>query len=417
MLTKILYLILRKLSRWMLARYSPTIVAVTGSIGKTSTKNAIDIVLRAAFPVRKSFKSYNNQIGVPLTILGFTTPGKSIFGWFKIFIVSLYRIVYQSNYPQILILEMGADRKGDLRYLTSFVPPNIAVLTGVGTSHLEYFETRKELIKEKRTLINALRRDGTAVLNFDNRASQKIGLESQREVIFYGLKKGANFRALGLKFSPQGMSFKVETGGNTLPAQIPALGRSQVYSALAALAVGSAFKLNLVESVKALKGFQGERGRCQLLKGRKSTVIIDDSYNSAPESVELALETLQRIEAKGRRVVILGDMLELGKGSDQAHIEVGCQTAKAVDLIILVGPNAKMIKKGAEAIKKEHIYWFKNYQALNKKLLPFIRKGDIILVKASQGIRLEKVVEKLLSSELNPKEVLVRQAKEWQGVE
>jgi len=417
-LIKLLYYILNKLSAWTLIRYRPIIVAVSGSLGKTSTKNAIGLVLKKSFPTRTSFQSYNNQIGVPLTILGFKTPGRSIIGWAKIFLLGFLRIIYQSSYPRILVLEMGADRKGDINYLTSLARPNIAVLTNIGNSHLQYFLSKKALIKEKESLIKALPKDGTAVLNFDNPTSRKIGLKSRREVLFYGLKKGAGFRAFDLKFRPQGMSFKVEAAGNLLPVQISALGRSQVYNSLAALAVGSLFKLDLVEMANLLKEFRGEKGRQQYLAGRKNSKIIDDSYNSAPESAKMALETLDRLAGKGRRVVIFGDMLELGRESLPAHQEIGQEAAKVADLMIFVGQNAKTMARAARKERPEKLVsWFKNYQAANKKILPLIKKNDIILIKGSQKIRLEKVVAKLLSPELDPEKILVRQDREWQGKE
>lgn len=421
---KILHYILKKLASWTLARYRPNIIGITGSIGKTSTKNAIYRVLSTKYQVRKSYKSYNNQIGVPLTILGFKTPGRNIFGWLRIIFVSIGRIFYQPSYPKILILEMGADRPGDLEYLTSFVKPDIAVLTKIGISHLKYFDSKDELAKEKAVLIKALNeKEGKAVLNFDDKRVRSIGLKAEADVVFYGLKKEANFRAEDIKFSEDGMKFKLESSGNRMPAQIPVLGRSQVYNCLAAVAVGSLFDMTLVEMTKTLGHFKGEKGRCRVLAGKKNTTIIDDSYNSAPESLNNALEVLDKINKKKRKVAILGDMLELGPKSNELHKKMGQKAAQIADLLIFVGPKSKYFKQGAKTIsqkdnntKEVEIREFKDYKKLNQKILSLLESGDTILVKASQGVRLEKTVEEILAESLNPDKLLVRKDKEWQGV-
>jgi len=409
----ILHLKLRFLAKLMLARYQPTIIGITGSIGKTSTKNAIYTILSRAYPVRKSYKSYNNQIGVPLTILGFETAGNNILGWLKILILSLGRIIYQADYPQILILEMGADRKGDLKYLTSFAKPRIGVLTGIGNSHQEYFKDRQELIKEKKVLIDVLPKQGFAILNFDNQPTKEIGLQANCQVVYYGLDQGASFQATDIEFTEQGMKYKLAGSGRMMPVKIKALGKSQVYNSLAALAVASTFKLDLVEAVSALKNYDGEKGRQRLLPGKKHTQIIDDSYNSAPESASMALETIAELPTAGRKLAILGDMLELGDISKQAHLDLGKKAAKTVNLLITVGDSGKLIKQGAEQAGLNKVKHYQTVEDLNKEILPIIGKDDIVLIKASQGIRLDKVVKKILAMSLDPRKELVRQSNEW----
>jgi len=409
----ILYLKLRFLAKLMLARYQPTVIGITGSIGKTSTKNAIYTVLNRAYPVRKSYKSYNNQIGVPLTILGFETAGNNIFGWLKILFLSVGRIVYQSDYPQILVLELGADRKGDLKYLTSFTKPSIGVLTGIGSSHQEHFKDQQEIIKEKKALIDALPEQGTAILNFDNQPTKNIGLQTDCQVVYYGLDQGAGFQATDIKFTEHGMEYKLAGQGQMMPVKMKALGKSQVYNSLAALAVASVFKLDLVEAVSALKNYDGEKGRQRMLPGKKQTQIIDDSYNSAPESAEMALETLSELPVKGRRIAILGDMLELGDISNRAHLDLGRNAAKTVSLLITVGELGKIVKQGAELAGLSNIKHYQTVEDLNKDILPIIQKDDMILIKASQGIRLDRAVKKILSMNLDPRKELVRQSNEW----
>lgn len=410
---------LKLLAKMMILRYRPKIVAVSGSVGKTSTKNAIFDVLSGFYSVRKSHKSYNNQIGVPLTILGFKTPGKDIVGWLKILIYSCLRLFYQPDYPEILVLEMGSDRIGDIKYLTSIARPDISVLTKIGSSHLEHFGSVEALVKEKCQLVKSLKKNGVAILNFDDERLREFGLNLDKEVLFFGLKEGANFKAEEIKQTRRGLSFKVEAQGNSVPIRnVKVFGKFQVYNILAALAVGNTFKLDLVQMADATKKYRAEKGRANIIQGKKNTIIIDDSYNSSPESAKYALELLVEISKNEtinrRRVVIMGDMLELGKTSKQAHLQIGQLAGQLADLVIFVGSKAELLAQGArKEIEDDKVLLFDNYQDLNKKLLPIINNNDIVLIKASQGIRLDLTVRKLISSKLNPGEVLVRQAEEW----
>ncbi len=412
---KILQFKLKILAKLFLLRYRPKIIAISGSVGKTSTKNAIYELISKFYPSRKSHKSYNNQIGVPLTIIGFKTAGKSFFGWIKIFILGFLRLIYQSNYPKILVLEMGADRKGDLKYLTSIARPDIVVLTGIGSSHLEHFKTVSNIYREKTELIRSLRPDGKAVLNFDDRRLREAGLETNREVVFYGLSQEANFSADNIVQTQKGMMFKVSYSGNSVPVKVSALGKHQAYNVLASFSVGSLFDLNLVDMAKAIRNYSSEKGRARLLKGKKDSLIIDDSYNSAPESAKNALDLLAEIARPDqRKVAILGDMLELGSRTESTHIDLAEQAAKKADLLIFVGKQAELMAKSAsEVVGESKIYTYDNYSQLNKKLLSIINKGDIVLFKASQGVRLDQSIKLLLDRELDPEKVLVRQSEEW----
>lgn len=413
-MNRVLFIILKLLAQLMLARNRPKIIVVTGSVGKTSTKNAISTILSDYFPVRKSYQSYNNQIGVPLTILGFKTPGKNLFAWLRILLFSIGRIIISKNYPQILVLEMGADRKGDLEYLASFVRPVVVVITKIGSSHLEYFGSKDELLKEKISLLKFLDKKDKVVLNFDDKRLRKVGLKLANEVIFFGFEEGANFRAENFKQKKDQISFILEAEGNSLPISLPVVGRAQVYNILAGIAVGRALGIDLVNIAKSIRKYQAERGRVKLLAGIKGLTIIDDSYNSSPESAQNSLEVLAEIAADNRKVAVLGDMLELGKISRKAHYQIGRRAAQIVDLLIFVGRQAKIMAKAARKERSPQVLWFKDHQSLEKKILSLVKRGDIILIKGSQGVRLEKVVAKLLSKKLVPENVLVRQSKEWQ---
>lgn len=414
---KILQIKLKIFAKIMLWRYRPKVVAITGSVGKTSTKNAIFTILNSKYRVRKSYNSYNNQIGLPLTILGFKTPGKNIWGWLKIFWLSFLRIIYQKDYPTILVLEMGADRLGDISYLTSIAKPDIGVITNIGSSHLEKFGNKQNLIKEKTQLIKDLKKDGVAVLNLDDSVLAKVGLDTDKEVFFFGLSQEANFRADNIAYKNNRLTFKVGSGGNSVPVKLKALGRYQVYNILAAMSVGSIVGMDLVKMAEAVKYYQSEKGRLNILPGQKDTTIIDDSYNSAPESAKYALELLDEVSSGGnRRVAILGDMLELGKMSNLFHRDIARLATKKADLVIFVGDKAKIMAQEAKKfLASDSVKNYADYSSLNNDLLSIIKKGDIVLFKGSQGVRLDKSVRQLLSVDLNPNKVLVRQTEEWQN--
>jgi len=236
-------------------------------------------------------------------------------------------------------------------------------------------------------------------------------------VIFYGLNQEANFSADNIKQTRKGLGFKVRNLGNWVPVKVPALGKHQVYNLLAAFSVGSIFDLNLVDMAKAVSNYQSEKGRLRLLKGKKDSLIIDDSYNSAPESARNALDLLVEIsESNQRKVAIIGDMLELGEKTKSAHQELAHQAAEKADLVVFVGDQAELMASSVSEIRKtEKVISFYDSSQLNKKLLSIINKGDIVLFKASQGVRLDESIKILLDESLNPSKVLVRQSEEWKN--
>jgi len=194
--------ILKILAKMILWRHRPVVVAVTGSVGKTCTKEAIYYVLKKRFKVRRNIRNYNNEIGVPLTILGSDvspeTTLKGLFGWLKIFIKSFFVIIYQKNYPEILVLEMGIRKPGDMKYLMSFIPVNVGIFTSIGEFpvHLEFFPEKDSLIEEKSVLVNSLSKDGLAILNYDDLSVRMVGdkISEQTKVIYYGFGEGADLK-------------------------------------------------------------------------------------------------------------------------------------------------------------------------------------------------------------------------------
>ena len=440
---KFIELKLKFLAKLILKKYQPEVVGITGSVGKTSAKEAIYTVLAAKFNnVRRSLKNYNNEIGVPLTIIGADSPGRSFFGWLKVFFKAWRLILARDkNYPRILVLEMAVDRPGDMKYLLSIVKCRVGVVTMIGPVHLEFFGSIEKIKKEKGRLIKSLRKSGWAILNYDNEKTRQMRALSRARVLTYGFSKGANIRAQEMNTSfgqlgqnldsqiigvrsnnqPLGINFKISYNGSVVPVFLPGvLGQAAVYAALAAVGVGIAYGLNLMEIAKALGKLKFPPGRMNLIPGIKYTLIIDDTYNASPQSVMAALDVLREIPVPegARKYAVLGDMLELGSYSEEGHRTVGRYIVKAkVDKLIVVGERSRDIARGAReaGMSEDDIFHFPYTKEAGLFLQERIKAGDLILVKGSQGARMEKIVKEIMADPLHAKDLLVRQGKEWES--
>ncbi len=416
--------ILTVLARRTLWRYRPFIVGVTGSVGKTSAKEAIFAVLSQKYRVRKSEKNYNTEIGVPLTILGIPHYGKNIIGWSKAIAGSVVRLIRRDpNYPDFLVLEMGADHPGDIAQLVRLAPPLVGVITAIGEIpvHVEFFSGPKELIEEKAKLIEALPPEGYAVLNFDDSAVAGMKGRSRGHVLSYGFGNAADVRILQYRLTSQGIGFSLQHGERAIYIQLKnTFGEHQAYAAASACAVGLVLNMNLTEIARGLEKYESPPGRLKILRGNKSSLILDDTYNSSPQAVRAALEVLREFPAK-RRIAVLGDMLELGSFTEQAHREVGDQVAKSSDIFIGVGERMKFaieesMKPGLNrrALGGHSVSWFSESLAAGKELDRLLRPGDVVLIKGSQSIRMERAVKEVMSEPERAKELLVRQTVDWE---
>ena len=325
---KILQKLLAFLARRILAKYRPRVIGITGSVGKTSTKEAVYAVLAPYFRVRRNIKNYNNEICLPLTIIGAEVGGKSIFKWFGIFARAVRLLIFPAEYPEFLILEMGADRPGDIKYLADLVRPEIGIVTAVAPAHTEFFGDLAGVAEEKSALIRVLPKNGVAILNYDDELTRTMRDKAKCRTMFYGFDGTAEMRVVesAIHFHPAiqgeenfcGINLKFVFGGATVPIFLSGvLGRGQVYAALAAGAAGLSLGLNLVQISEALMSYRPPPGRMNVLPGIKGTTIIDDTYNASPRSVAAALEVLKSItkDEGAKFYAVLGDMLELGKES------------------------------------------------------------------------------------------------------
>lgn len=420
--------LLKLLAILTLRRYKPKIIGITGSVGKTSTKEAVFLVLDRNYRVRKNISNYNNEIGVPLTILGEKTAGKSIIRWLIIFIKSIFKLI-RTDYPEILVLEMGIDSPGDMDYLLSFVKPDIGIISAISEIpvHLENFNNVKELAKEKFKILSQLPQDGYAVVNFDNIVIKKYLPAIKQNIIKFGLKANADIMAsniildskeLMLESGVSGLSFKLNYNKkSSLPVRLPyILAEHQIYAVLAAVACGLIFEINLIEIAEVIKDLKPPRGRLNILKGIKGTTIIDDTYNASPDSTKAALKLMTKLSTGRRKISILGDMKELGVKTEEAHIKIGKEVAKSADILITVGKDALFIAQAAHesGIEKNKIYSFSKSEEAGLFIQNSILKpNDLILVKGSQSVRMEKIVKEIMAEPMKASELIVRQDKKW----
>lgn len=425
LIRNIVTLILEAEAKLVLKKYKPKIIAVTGSVGKTSTKDAIFAVVEKALIARKSEKSFNSEIGLPLTILNCENGWSDPVIWLKNIIKGFVLIVTSMHYPKWLVLELGAGKPGDIARAVALVVPDIAVVTRFGEVpvHVEFFKNPDELFEEKANLVKALRPTGVLIVNADDERVLALRERTTAKLLTYGLNEGAMFRATNIQVAydgttPVGTTFKLEYDGSVFPVDMQGvLGVQPVYSALAAIAVGAYLKLNIVDVIGRLSSHLSPSGRMRILPGLKDSTIIDDTYNASPVAAEAAVEALKSIKTKGRHIAVLGDMLELGKFTIDEHKKLGKLAGEFCDLIIAVGPRAKYIVEGAldADMSEKKIVEFDDSRLAGKYLEENLKAGDVILVKGSQGIRMERVVEEIMAEPERASELLVRQEEEWKA--
>jgi UDP-N-acetylmuramoyl-tripeptide--D-alanyl-D-alanine ligase len=417
-LKKIIAMILGIEARVILKKYKPIVVAITGSVGKTSTKDAIYTVLSSTSGfVRKSDKSFNSEIGVPLTILGCENGWNDPFIWLQNIFRGLELIIFKSRYPDTLILEVGADHPGDIKNLAKWLQPHVAVITKVSAVpvHVEFFPSREVLLKEKSYLAKALRKDGVLVLSEDDEDVKSMSTGMSQRTITFGMRHSATVSASnesiiyeereGIR-APVGMTFKLNYEGNSIPVFVHGiLGVQQIYPLLAAASVGISRGVILTTIAEAICKHIPPKGRMNIIQGVNQSVIIDDTYNSSPDALREALLTLGKIETSGKKIAVLGDMMELGKYSVEEHKKAGELARQMTTTLVTVGQRSKVMG--------ENVTSFTTSREACDYVRRLVGKGDIILVKGSQSMRMERIVEALLYEPEKAPKLLVRQEPEW----
>ena len=421
---KILITILRILSKLILKKYKPEVIAITGSVGKTSSKEAIAQILATKFRVRKTASNYNNEIGVPLTILGVQkSPGKNILAWLGIFMKALGLLILPNKYQQKLVLEFGADRKGDIDYLVDFIPIDMGVLTRVSRVHMQYFKTLGSVFNEKKKIFKNINVQGRAIINNDDDLVKTLENKLNCRTISYAINNKADVQATDLQIIDRegiiGMNFKLKYQGNIIPVFLPqSLGLAQVYAFLSGASVALQYGFNLVEVSSFASKYKAPKGRTNLIKAINGAYLIDDSYNSSPEAVKMSLDLLSKMRSLifGKRIAVLGDMLELGRESVPAHKEIGKYVMdKKIEVLLTIGEISRNTYLAAQkaGLSDENNIYFKKQKDLIIYLKSIIKKNDLILVKGSQGARMEKVSKAIMQNPDQAFDLLVRQSSDW----
>jgi UDP-N-acetylmuramoyl-tripeptide--D-alanyl-D-alanine ligase len=422
---KVIIKILTLEAAWLLKRRQPKIIAITGSVGKTSTKDAIFSAIKNNLSARKSEKSFNSEIGVPLTVLGLPNAWSNPWLWIKNIIDGFFICLFSNQYPDILVLETGIDNRGDMEKLTKWLKPDLVVLTRLPKvpTHVEQFSSPEEVVAEKMKLVSALKTDGVLIYNHDDDIIKAQLPDVLQKQVGFGRYLDTDFTAKDDRViyhddRPVGVEFSITHQDKEHKIQIPnTIGTQHVYSVTAALAVANALGVDMEIACQSLKNITTPPGRMNLLEGIKSSIIIDDTYNSSPIACEQALLALKEVKYQSRKIAVLGDMLELGKYSSDEHKRIGSLVPESVDILITVGVRARGFADGALAsgMSEKSILQYENVDRAGRELQNLIKAGDIILVKASQGVRLEKVVEEVMAEPEKAEQLLVRQDAAWKA--
>lgn len=347
-------------------RFDIPVIALTGSNGKTTAKEMLALILSAKYRVLKNEGTENNYIGVPQTLLKLN-----------------------KDYD-IAVAELGTNHPGEIAYLADIVRPNCGMIINIGPSHLEFFGSVENVLREKLDLLKRLGEDAPAVVNGDDAGLVAGAKKICEEVLTFGLGEDCDFTAGQIHESDCGINFALN---GTYLVKLRMLGRHNVYNALAAIAAASLYGIGSEAAAKALEGFVPPKLRMEYQKC-DGIEFIFDCYNSNPASLKSAIETLRDMEAGKRKVLIAGDMLELGASAQELHREIGRFAAKAkVDIFVSVGPLSGYILEGAqeEGIGGKSLLRFENSVEAAKALKDILRKGDLVLVKGSRGMKMEEI--------------------------
>lgn len=409
---------LERLAHWRLRKIHPQVIGITGSVGKTSTKEAVFRVVSQIEPAYCNKGSLNSDFGAMLAILeqdsGYSSPSK----WLKALGNGFWSTLWLRRPPyQTLVLEMGADKPGDISYLVKHIPPEIGILTTIKAAHLAegQFPTVEAIVEEKSKLIRALPSHGVAILNTDDPRVAFLASEVSCRVVRFGVSADADVRASQVQSDLSGLRFTVHAKGQTHGFHLPhLLGTHQIYVVLPAIAVGLLKNIPLATLSTILEDFVLPPGRLNRLEGLHGSTLLDSSYNASPEATVAALDVLKTMP--GRRIAALGAMNELGALSKAAHLQVGHHVAETADLLLTVGKAAEGYAEGARkaGMPARAIRSFATSLEAAEFLVPKLKKTDVVLAKGSQNkIRMEHLVQALLKDPSRAKDLLVRQESYW----
>jgi len=353
------------------------VVAITGSNGKTTTKEMCAAILAVSAPCHRTPGNLNNQYGLPLTLLG------------------------RSEADRALVVELGMNHSGEIAQLVEIAKPTVGVITNVGTAHIEFLGSREEIAREKGDLVALLPADGTAVLNADDPLVLEQRNRTSARVISFGTAIDADVRGGDIEWiDDRGYRLELETPEGTGTIEVQGLGPTTVINALAAAAAALAAGASVADITKGLANYQGIKGRLERRELSGGIALVDDTYNANPQSMEAALRLLAELKGAHRAVAIVGDMGELGNTAEAAHREVGRLSASlGIDFLIALGARAQTIATGAldSGLDPAHVFVARDHADASERACEILQERDTVLVKGSRSMRMERVVEAIAS--------------------
>lgn len=347
-------------------------VGVTGSVGKTSTRDMIYSVLKEGYKTLKTEGNFNNNIGLPLTLLRLTD-------------------------EKAAVIEMGMNALGEIDYLSKITRPQISVITNVGTAHIGELGSRENILKAKLEIQNGMDNQGILIINNDNDLLHQYYLNNKDSIITIGIDNESDFYATNIKLENDHSEFDITYKNNSYSVYCPVPGKVFVYNSLTAFAVGTLANIEPNKIIKGINNFELTKSRTEIINLKNNKILINDAYNASVDSMKSSLEILKNIN-NGRKIAVLGSMLELGEFSKKLHEEVGIAVIKNnIDILITVGNDAKYIANAAleNGMNKNLVYSFDDNKDAIAKLKEILNNNDAILVKASNGLRFSEIVESL----------------------
>ncbi len=367
------------IAKYRRGKFKSKVIGLTGSNGKTTSKEMISVCLETTYKTLKTEGNLNNLIGLPLTLLKL------------------------DETKEVVILEMGMNVPGEVRRLTEIAQPDVGLITNIQKAHLEGMGNLERIKEEKGELFRGIKDRGTIIVNQDDPMVIDLARNFLGQKITFGIENSADLMARDIKLrGKSGTSFHLVFKEKEMEVEIPLLGRHFVYNALSAIASAIIFGIELERVRETLKRFKSIPMRMEIIELREGIFIINDTYNANPRSMELALETLSEMRGKGRAIAVLGDMLELGTYSNEAHRDLGMKVSKfSIDFLIALGEEAPVVVESAirHGLGLEKAMVVESHQEAISILKNTIKQGDWILVKGSRGMRMEKIVKGLLEGE------------------
>lgn len=366
---------LQKIAKYKRSLYNIPVVAITGSVGKTSTKDIVANVMGKKFNVLKTQGNFNNHIGLPKTILN----------------------LREHN---ALVVEMGMNHLGEIRKLSNIANPTLCIITNIGTSHIGELGSRENILKAKLEILEGARENAPLIINNDNDLlnSWKKETKIEKNIITFGIENSSNIMGENIKLYENGSTFIYRENNKEYTVEVPVGGKHFVYNSLCAITVGKYFDIEIDKILEGIKEFELTKKRMEVIKNELGVTIINDSYNASYDSMKASIEYISKL-AKNKKIAVLGDMLELGNFEKELHEKVGEEIVKnKIDILIVVGKAAKYISKKAVELNmnKNNIFEYETKEKAIIKIKEIMKKDDVILVKASNGMKFDEIVKQIM---------------------